>query len=135
MNETETAALLKEARRAWKNAYAPYSDFPVGAAILGESGRIYSGCNVECCTYGLTVCAERNAAACGVCRGETRFSGLVIYTDTAKPVVPCGACRQVLAEFNPGLPIISRTARGSVSMNLDEIFPSPFSRGHLLPGR
>jgi cytidine deaminase len=93
------AALLKTAARAARNAYAPYSHFHVGAAIVSEDGRVFSGCNVENASYGLTICAERNAMAAAVSAGIRRISAIAIVADGTTPEFPCGACRQVLAEF------------------------------------
>lgn len=93
-------ALFQEARRAADFAYAPYSKFRVGAALLGDDGVVYTGCNVENRSFGLTICAERSALVQGVSRGTRRFTALAISApDSQDPVGPCGACRQVLSEF------------------------------------
>jgi cytidine deaminase len=91
--------LLAAARTARQMAYAPYSEFPVGAAVLGRDGRIYSGCNVENASFGLTICAERNAIFAMVAAGERVIKEILVIGDTAEVLPPCGACRQVIAEF------------------------------------
>ncbi len=91
--------LKEEAEKTQANAYAPYSDFKVGAALLTPKGNIYSGCNVENGSYGLTVCAERNAIFDMVKNGENKISKIVIIGETDDYLSPCGACRQVIAEF------------------------------------
>jgi len=92
--------LKEEAEKTQTNAYAPYSDFKVGAALLTPKGNIYSGCNVENGSYGLTVCAERNAIFDMVKNGENKISKIVIIGETDDYLSPCGACRQVIAEFS-----------------------------------
>lgn len=93
--------LEKAARAAARASYSPYSKFPVGAAVLAESGRIYSGCNVENAAYPLCNCAEQTALFTGVAAGERHFRAVVVYTPTPTPTLPCGACRQVINEFGP----------------------------------
>ena len=128
MSETETA-LLAAARKAALNAYAPYSHFRVGAALLGEDGRIYTGCNVENASYGLTVCAERNAFFHAIAEGCRRFTALALAAE--RPVPPCGACRQVLAELcPPTMPIYlstMETAGTCTRTTLGALFPDPFA--------
>ena len=99
--------LIHAARQASAKAYCHYSQFPVGGAVLGEQGGIFAGCNVENASYGLTICAERNAIFQAVAAGETQIRVLVIYTPTEMPTAPCGACRQVLNEFSPDALVIS----------------------------
>lgn len=103
----ELDALIQRAKDARTQAYAPYSRFAVGAALLGKSGRVFTGCNVENLSFGLTICAERNAVFAAVAAGEREFSAVAIVADSKTPVTPCGACRQVLAEFCAELAICS----------------------------
>jgi len=120
--EQELFALAKEAR---ENAYAPYSDFKVGAAILGESGTIYLGCNVENASFGLTVCAERVALFKALSEGERVFKAIAIYAGS-KSVPPCGACLQVMAEFGD-LDILLFDSKGSyVKWRISELLPQAF---------
>jgi len=95
------------ARKAAAQAYAPYSQFPVGAAVLAGSGRIYAGANVENASYGLGNCAERTAIFSAVAHGERRLRAVVVYTPTKTVTAPCGACRQVIHEFGPDARVIS----------------------------
>ena len=101
----DDAALIARARDAAKQAYAPYSKFRVGAALLA-GGKIYSGCNVENASYGLTNCAERTAVFSAVAAGERKIEAIAIYTDTDESTAPCGACRQVLSEFGGSMRVI-----------------------------
>jgi cytidine deaminase len=105
--EVDPAALLTAAREARKAAYAPYSRFPVGAAIQTAAGTVYRGCNVENASYGLTICAERVAVMTAVAAGERQVVAVAIDGgDADKPAPPCGACRQVLHEFGPDMQVI-----------------------------
>ncbi|MGB2740439.1 MAG: cytidine deaminase [Cognaticolwellia sp.] len=99
IEDNEISALVEAAKDGFTKAYAPYSNFHVGAAALTANGNIVKGCNVENASYGLTVCAERNCLAQGVISGEQEFSAIVIYTNQEKLTPPCGACRQVIVEF------------------------------------
>ncbi len=124
--------LIKYAIEARKNAYAPYSHFNVGAALLTKNGKIYTGCNIENSSYGASVCAERVAMFKAVSEGEREFTALALVTDTKEPVMPCGICRQVLAEFAPQLKIYSATISGIVKeTTLDKIFPDAFTMKNL----
>jgi cytidine deaminase len=125
MNEWEQ--LKAAARAASERAYAPYSRLRVGAALLTAGGRVHTGCNVENSSFGLTVCAERTAVLRAVAEGEAKWSRLVVYTPDAGPLSPCGACRQVLAEFSRELPILS-VGRGGLEreFNLKELLPQAF---------
>ena len=126
--EIDWALLVERAWAARTQSYAPYSKFAVGAALLAESGDVYSGCNVENVSLGLTICAERSAIVAAVQAGCRKFSGIAIVADTDSPVVPCGACRQFLAEFEPSLPIHT-VGRGGQSRSwlLSELLPLPFA--------
>lgn len=99
--------LISEAKAARLRAYAPYSNFQVGAALLGRSGRIFTGCNVENLSFGLTICAERAAVCNAISAGEKEFVAAAVIADSREPVTPCGACRQVLAEFSTEIEICS----------------------------
>lgn len=101
MKRTEVTAhsLLRSAAAAGRHAYCPYSRFRVGAAVLADDGRVFTGCNVENASYGLTVCAERNALSAAIAAGARRIRAAAIVAGKGEPVPPCGACRQVLAEF------------------------------------
>jgi cytidine deaminase len=105
--------LISAAAAVRLQAYAPYSNFQVGAALLAKDGQVFSGCNVENLSYGLTVCAERNAIFAAVAAGVREFEAIAIVADTHEPVSPCGACRQVMAEFGD-FKIISSTLDGKI---------------------
>ncbi|MDD3437667.1 MAG: cytidine deaminase [Candidatus Gastranaerophilales bacterium] len=120
--------LLKQAQDVSKNAYAKYSDFLVGACVLGSSGKIYPGCNVENASYGLTVCAERNAIANAVANGEKSILALAIYSPNMKDCTPCGACRQVISEFQgeKEVEVITQTQDGYKIYKISELLPNKF---------
>ena len=101
------ASLEKAARKVRERAYAPYSNFQVGAVLESTSGKIFTGCNVENISYGLTICAERNAVFAAVAAGVRSFRRIVVVADSKEPVTPCGACRQVLSEFSENMEIVS----------------------------
>jgi cytidine deaminase len=118
--------LITQAIAAASQAYAPYSKFYVGALLVGADGRTFAGCNVENISYGLTICAERNAVFAAVAAGCREFVKIAIVADTDVPASPCGACRQVMAEFNPDLEIILANFRGqSKTYRLSELLPRP----------
>jgi cytidine deaminase len=124
-------ALLAFAREVKRNAYAPYSDFRVGAAVYA-SGEIFQGVNVENAAYGSTLCAERGALMAAIAAGCTEIDAVAVVGDSASPTVPCGACRQVLAEFNPHMRLIMGGRSDEVLvMGLDELLPEAFVRGFL----
>jgi len=130
MAEINAADLLSVARDAAKHAYAPYSHFPVGAALLSESGEIFTGVNVENVSYGLTLCAERSAIARAITEGHTRFRAIAVWAEKRPhgAVTPCGACRQVLSEFmDKNAPIICSDQSGqTVSLSLAVLLPAAF---------
>lgn len=125
--------LKRRAREAAKHAYAPYSGFRVGAAILAANGEIHAGANVENASYGLAICAERNAVFQAVAGGVRRIAAVVVYTPTAVATTPCGACRQVLQEFGPDALIVCCTddAAAERRYSMAELLPSPFTTGKL----
>jgi len=124
--------LIDRAKSAASRAYAPYSRFRVGAAIRGRSGAVFAGCNVENASYGLTICAERNAVFQMVAAGEGAFDAIVIYTPTATPTAPCGACRQVLNEFNPDAEVLSVCdGPESIRTTVRELLPGAFGLANL----
>lgn len=123
----EWQALLEAARAARERAYAPYSNFPVGAALRTKEGYIFTGCNVENASSGLTVCAERVAIWSAVAQGEREFTALVVITGPGS--TPCGACRQVMSEFVEDLPILIANVAGQAWLtSLRALLPDPFGR-------
>lgn len=119
--------LITAAKKARENAYARFSNFKVGAALLTADGKIFSGCNVENSSYGLTNCAERTAVFKAVSEGSTKFIALAVYTDANPPATPCGACRQVMYEFNPDLEIVCANSMGiSEKIKLSDLLPAGF---------
>jgi cytidine deaminase len=123
------AALERAARTARDHAHAPYSGFPVGAAVLA-GGRIHAGCNVENASYPVGLCAERAALAAAVCAGATSIEAVAVVVGGA-PASPCGMCRQALAEFGPAVPVRLIGDDGFVETGLDRLLPSPFLPGDL----
>ena len=124
--------LIRVASLARQRAHAPYSKYKVGAAIRTKRNKVHSGANVENASYGLTVCAERTAAFAAVNAGDTAFDAIAIVIDDDKLPTPCGACRQVLAEFSPGMRVILATTGGKRRVTtLKELLPDPFLPGNL----
>lgn len=124
--------LLIQAREARLNAHAPYSKFLVGAALETEDGRVFTGCNIENATYGLTVCAERVALFKAISEGVSSYRCIAVVADTEAPTPPCGACRQLLWEFCGDIEVaLGNLDRGAGKYRLSELFPLPFD-GRLL---
>jgi cytidine deaminase len=122
------AALVAAARAAMDRAYAPYSGFPVGAAVLA-GGRVFTGTNVENASYPVSICAERSAVGAMIDGGERVVSAVAVVTAAAEPTPPCGACRQVLWEFGPGATVIAETVDGArLLWALEDLLPAAFER-------
>lgn len=127
MEEGRMAALEQAARAAAVHSYAPYSRFSVGAAVLTAEGEVFTGCNIENASLGLSICAERTAIFRAVAGGYRRLSAVVVYTPTARAVAPCGACRQVLAEFGRRVVVVSVCDSGHrLETTLEGLLPEPF---------
>jgi cytidine deaminase len=127
LKDSELIALATDART---RAYAPYSQYAVGAALLTASGRVYTGCNVENASYGLTICAERTAAVKAVCDGQREFVAIAVVTDNGQ--APCGACRQVLSEFGPEMRVLVAAADGRYrDTSLPDLLPDHFGPSQL----
>lgn len=120
--------MLQMAEEASKNAYVPYSKFPVGACVLCESGNVYTGCNFENSSFGLTICAERNAVGTAIANGERKIKAVAVFSPNMANCTPCGACRQVLDEFKSenGLEIITKTEAGVKVYTINELLPECF---------
>lgn len=131
IDEDTKIKLVESAMMAQQNSYAPYSKYRVGAAILLRSGNIYQGCNVENASYGLTNCAERTAVFKAVSEGETEIEAVAVVTRNGGS--PCGACRQVLNEFNPKMTVITADDEGVIYMitTLDQLLPHGFGPANL----
>ena len=124
-----TTELIDLAIETSKKAYVPYSHFPIGAVLVTDEGKIYTGVNIENASFGLTNCGERTAIFKAVSEGERSFKELIIYGQTEKPVSPCGACRQVMAEFfEPDLPVtLVAKDKSTVVMTVKELLPYSFT--------
>lgn len=127
MEVADRERLDAAARQVARRAYAPASGFQVGAALLAVDGRVFTGCNVENASYGLTICAERSAVCQAIAAGVREFTAIVVYTPLREPGSPCGACRQVLAEFAPALPVrLIGDSDRVVETSVDRLLPRPF---------
>ena len=120
--------LMDKAIKASKNSYSPYSHFAVGACVLGESGNYYYGCNFENSSFGLTICAERNAIGNAIANGEKQIKAIAIFSPNMEDCFPCGACRQVISEFcgEVGIDVITKTQEGLKIRNINELLPGRF---------
>ncbi|MGH7673704.1 MAG: cytidine deaminase [Gemmatimonadales bacterium] len=121
-----TDDLVRRARDAMATAHAPYSEFHVGAALEAVDGRVFTGCNVENASYGLTICAERVAVGAAVAAGARRFRRLVVASETDPPAAPCGACRQVVAEFGLDVDVIAVGPASERRWTLRALLPDAF---------
>lgn len=131
VDEKTVARLIRAARAVQERAYAPYSHFHVGAALLGEDGTVYTGCNVENASYGLTICAERNAIFHAVACGCRHFTALLITGDSKGLTAPCGACRQVMAEFSIPEIILVRPDDSYETFTLQQLLPLTFDESSM----
>lgn len=121
--------LVIAAKDAARNAYAPYSNFKVGAALVNDNDQIFAGANVENASYGLTVCAERNAIFSSIAEGNRSLKAILVYTPNEEPVTPCGACRQVIREFSDKALILSICNTDKrMETRIDRLLPMPFGR-------
>lgn len=120
--------LLEKAKKVSENAYSKYSNFSVGACVLGESGNCYIGCNMENASFGLTICAERNAIANAVANGEKSIQAIAIYSPNAQNCLPCGSCRQVIFEFQKAAPVkvITEIDNKIITHEINELLPEGF---------
>jgi cytidine deaminase len=123
--------LVARARDAMRNAWAPYSEFRVGAAIEAADGRVFVGCNVESASYGLTICAERMALGAAVAAGARSLRRVVVTTEVEPPAAPCGACRQLLAEFGLNLEVIAAGPTSERRWTLATLLPDAFTKESL----
>lgn len=120
--------LIEAAKRAREKAYVPYSTFPVGAALITEDGTLFTGCNIENASFGLTNCAERTAIFKAVSEGHRKFTAIAVVADTPEACSPCGACRQVMSEFGPDARVILTNLRGhTLVTTVRELLPGAFT--------
>jgi len=128
MTTLDWESLRQAATEVRKHAHAPYSQFPVGAALIDKQGRVFTGTNIENASFGLSLCAERSAIANAVTAGSRVFSGLVVVTGARAPTTPCGMCRQVLVEFPPSFPVRCYTLAGQLEeLTVDALLPHAFA--------
>ena len=127
MSEVSIQELFQAAQNATDSAYAPYSGYKVGAALLCSDGIVFTGCNVENASYSLTICAERNAIFKAVSEGKQDFVAIAIFVDAETLFPPCGACRQVVAEFNPRMQVVYGNRIKQVSTDIEVLLPQAFT--------
>jgi cytidine deaminase len=132
MSDADQNVLIAAARSTREHAYAPFSNFRVGAAVRAKSGRIFTGCNVENATYGLTLCAERVAVFKAISEGERGFDAVAVVADTDVLTPPCGSCRQILWEFCGDAEVILANLQGKIERcRMSELLPRPFDQSFL----
>ncbi|MGD6841295.1 cytidine deaminase [Bacillus infantis] len=124
-----TEVLIEEAKKARDKAYVPYSNFPVGAALLTEDGKVYHGCNIENAAYSMCNCAERTALFKAYSEGDKKYTAMAVVADTERPVSPCGACRQVISELCPNtMKVVLTNLKGDINeLTVEELLPGAFS--------
>jgi cytidine deaminase len=125
----KTEVLIEEAKKARDKAYVPYSNFPVGAALLTEDGKVYHGCNIENAAYSMCNCAERTALFKAYSEGDKKYTAMAVVADTERPVSPCGACRQVISELCPNtMKVVLTNLKGDINeLTVEELLPGAFS--------
>lgn len=132
ITDEQARQLVEKAREARQKAYVPYSHFPVGAAVLTGSGRVFTGCNVENAAYGPTICAERTAVVKAVSEGEREIVAIAVVADTEGPCSPCGICRQVISEFGKEIQVVMANLAGAIRVKtIGELLPSTFDADQL----
>lgn len=132
ITDEQARQLVERAREARQKAYVPYSHFPVGAAVLTGSGRVFTGCNVENAAYGPTICAERTAVVKAVSEGEREIVAIAVVADTEGPCSPCGICRQVISEFGKEIQVVMANLAGAIRVKtIGELLPSTFDADQL----
>ncbi|WP_423189220.1 cytidine deaminase [Alkalibacterium sp. f15] len=134
MEEQKKKELVSKANAMMSKAYVPYSNFPVGAALLTKDGKTYTGCNIENASYGLSNCAERTAIFKAVSEGDKEFDYLVVTGGTDEPISPCGACRQVMVEFfEPDMKVLLTNKKGKIKeTTVAELLPGAFQAGDMV---
>ncbi len=130
MNKQTIENLLNHAKEASNEAYSPYSNYPVGSAVLTKDGKIFQGCNVENVSYGLTICAERTAVVKAISEGCRDIEAIAVYSPSSN-ITPCGACRQFINEFGSDIDVVYMKEGKTVVRKIRELIPDVFSEGHM----